>query len=62
MGWYRFTWIVGKPMKIEGPYYDVAACHRKKGMYVANWSHTFLKDAVADLYRQVVEKERKGIR
>lgn len=22
MGWYRFTWIVGKPMKIEGPYYS----------------------------------------
>lgn len=47
-------------MKSRGNYFDVAARHPMKELYVANWEHTFLKDAISCLYKQAKAKEKEG--
>lgn len=41
----------------KGEYYDVAARHEEKELYVSNWEHIFLKDAISHLAKQIFEVE-----
>lgn len=41
----------------KGGYYAVAARHEEKELYVFNWQHVFLKDAISHLSEQIFEAE-----